>query len=202
MNKTERRPKMHLTKFQKTILAAGFISILAGALKLAVSAADFQFTFHYMRSVFIIIFGALILYFGLIAIQKSWTIFAGILCILFGFLLFLVDSNILSFSLYQIWPFVVILSGLSLIPAGFYRYKRILPVFFVPSIVLVGMGFFFLLFSLDIVKVSLREAAAAWWPALFVLFGIGMIVLFFYSQHTNNVQAQQNDDFDEYEDIS
>ena len=67
---------------------------------------------------------------------------------------------------------------------------------------LVGMGFVFLLFSLDIVKVSLREAAAAWWPVLFVLFGIGMIVLFFYSQHTNNVPAQQNDDFDEYEDIS
>ncbi|MBO7484908.1 MAG: hypothetical protein J6Y75_09840 [Spirochaetaceae bacterium] len=202
MNKPEKKPKMNLTKFQKTILAAGFISILAGILQIVISFGDFQFTFHYLRSLFIIIFGAIFLYLGLIVIQKSWTIFVGLLCILFGFLLFLIDSNILSFSLYQIWPFVVILSGLCLIPAGFYRYRRITTVFFVPSMVLIGMGFFFLLFSLDIIKISLREAAATWWPILFVLFGIGLIILFFYSQNTNNKTARQSNDFDEYEDIS
>ena len=68
---------------------------------------------------------------------------------------------------------------------------------------LVFLGVFFLQFSLHIIKVPIRYFAAMWWPLLFIFVGIGLLITFFYIQHTKKAVLESGEDFDDdYEDIS
>ncbi|MBP5793062.1 MAG: hypothetical protein J6W46_05395, partial [Spirochaetaceae bacterium] len=133
----------------------------------------------------------------------AWTIFLGSFLILNGFFIFIVKLRVLPFGMGQLWPLFVIFSSFSLLLSGFYKFKRIVAVYFVPSLVLIFLGVFFLQFSLHIIKVPIRIFAAMWWPLLFIFIGIGLLITFFYIQHTKKAVLESGEDFDDdYEDIS
>lgn len=192
-----------MPKKYNTLLAVGISCIILGALLLVVRFASANFSFISWVNVFAVLAGGVFLYLCATTIHRGWTIFLGCFLILNGFFIFIVKLRVLPVGMGQLWPFFVIFSAISLFFSGIYKFKRIVAVYFVPSLVLVFLGAFFLLFSLRIIKVPIRIFAAMWWPLLFIFVGIGLLITFFYIQHTKKAVLESGEDFDdEYEDIS
>ena len=79
------------------------------------------------------------------------------------------------------------------------RFCKLQAFYIVPGITLTGLGLFFLCFSLDIISVSFAEFARMWWPLIFVVFGLVLIVLFLYMQKQKTpVLAEDSEDDEEY----
>ncbi len=96
----------------------------------------------------------------------------------------------------ELWPIMVILSGLVLIPLGFIRYGFLPISFIVSAFVLFLLGFLFLLFSLNVIEMSITEFVSKWWPAVFIFFGLALIILFFYSKkHEQEKWVKSSEDF-------
>lgn len=192
-----------MPKKYNTLLAVGISCIILGALMLVMRFASASFSFVSGVNVFAIIAGGVLLYLCATTIHRAWTIFLGSFLILNGFFIFVVKLGVLPVGFRQLWPFIAILSAISLFFSGIYKFKRIVAVYFVPSLVLVFLGVFFLQFSLHIIKVPIRIFAAMWWPLLFIFVGIGLLITFFYIQHTKKAVLESGEDFDDdYEDIS
>ncbi|MCQ2580176.1 MAG: hypothetical protein MJ159_05730 [Treponemataceae bacterium] len=190
-----------MPKKYNTLLAVGILCIIFGVFLLVARFMSVGFSFVSWINIFAVIIGGVLLYLCATKIHRGWTIFTGSFFILNGFLLFIAKSGLLSVGMWQLWPLVLVFSGFSLFFSGLYRYKRIVAVYFVPFLVMVVLGFFFLLFSLHIIKGSIRFFAAMWWPLLFVFVGIGLLVTFFYIQKTNKAVLESGEEYDDYEDI-
>ena len=192
-----------MPKKYNTLLAVGISCIILGAILLVARFASANFSFISWVTIFAVLTGGLLLYLCATSIHRAWTIFLGCLLILNGFFIFIVKLGVLPVGMGQLWPFFVIFSSFSLFFSGIYKFKRIVAVYFVPSLVLVFLGVFFLQFSLHIIKVPIRYFAAMWWPLLFIFVGIGLLITFFYIQHTKKAVLESGEDFDDdYEDIS
>jgi len=191
-----------MPKKYNTLLAVGISCIILGALLLIGRFASASFSFISWINVFAIFIGGVFLYLCATKIHRGWTIFFGCFFILNGFFIIIVKLGILSLGIKQLWPFIVIFSAFSLFFSGIYKYKRIVAVYFVPSVVLILLGIFFLQFSMHIIKVPIRIFAATWWPLLFIFIGIGLLITFFGFQYTKKAVIESGEDFDdEYEDI-
>ena len=192
-----------MPKKYNTLLAVGISCIILGALMLVFRFASASLSFVSGLNVFAVIVGGVLLYLCATKIHRAWTIFLGSFLILNGFFIFIIKLRVLPFGMGQLWPLFVIFSSFSLLLSGFYKFKRIVAVYFVPSLVLIFLGVFFLQFSLHIIKVPIRIFAAMWWPLLFIFIGIGLLITFFYIQHTKKAVLESGEDFDDdYEDIS
>jgi FtsH-binding integral membrane protein len=82
----------------------------------------------------------------------------------------------------QTWPVMVIAAGISLVPAGLYKLRRMKSIYLFPAISLIVLGIFFSLFSFHILKVSLSTFIHQWWPLFFVIIGVILVVLYFIQQ--------------------
>ncbi|NLM01583.1 MAG: hypothetical protein GX220_09065 [Treponema sp.] len=108
--------------------------------------------------------------------QKNITfIFIG-----FELLFFLVVFLIFKFTKFlfvwtKVLPVFAIWSGISLFITGLIAKKKLRPVYLVPSLVFIFLGCFFMLFSFNIIKITLREFIFRWWPCLPV-FAVGFLV--------------------------
>lgn len=186
-----------------TLLACGLLFVVVGLILLLAKFAGIRYLLFLSRAAILLFSGAVILYFALTIIKKATSVFIGTILSFVGVLFLFVDSEILSLEIKQIWPLIGVLSGISLIISGFYRYKRLLSVFFIPAMSLICMGAFFLLFSLDIISVPFCVFAATWWPLLFIIIGIGLLCIFAYIQCTNKAVLDDGEDLDdEYEESS
>ncbi|NLK45493.1 MAG: hypothetical protein GX297_02420 [Treponema sp.] len=191
-----------MPKKYNTLLAVGISCIILGGILLAMRFSVSRFSFDTWLNILAIFLGGILLYFCAIKIRRGWIFFTGSFLVINGFFVFIVKSGIFSATMMQLWPFIVVFSGVSLFITGIYKFRRIVAFYTVPSFVLVLLGVFFLQFSLHIIKMPIRLFAAMWWPLLFVLLGIGLLITFFYIQHTNKAVIESGDDFDDYyEDI-
>lgn len=170
-------------------LALGLCFIVAGSLLLVFFMSGKRMFFF--RPIFFLVFGALLLYISFVKTHKAKHIFLGSLFALTGILFLFADSKMIPYGLNELWPCIVINTAISLIPAGVFRYKKIHPVFFVPAVVIALMGIIFLLFSLDIITQSFSKVLSMWWPLLFVLSGIVLVILYFTNQKKNFEQEEE-----------
>ena len=78
--------------------------------------------------------------------------------------------------------FFDVIFGISLMPAGIYNFKRLRSIYLFPAITMILLGVFFMLFSLDIVKMSFAEFFINWWPLLLLIAGVLLVGIFFVQQ--------------------
>lgn len=185
-------------KTLKIMLALGIFCLLAGAFLLICFVTDTFDGVELITPLTILISGAVFLYVSLAIKKNFWFTFLGISLLLNSFLILISETGILPWSLAQIWPVIVIISGISFIAASII-FNRKLPIsVWVPSFVLMFLGVLFLLFSTDIITIPFRQIAAKWWPAIMILIGVGLIVLYWYLKSFNGkVQTVLFDDSDE-----
>jgi hypothetical protein len=175
-----RDDKPHIPTAPRKLLGAGLASVTAGILLFIAAFARFELGFSATFFAAINVFCALVLYRALTRHMKSWAVFLGIYGFLASLLFLLIFGNIILFSIKEFWPLLVLFCGVCLIASGFYGKNRLAISYMVPALLLIALGFFFLLFSTDIIQVTLSSFVAKWLPVGLVLTGIVLLLLFFF----------------------
>lgn len=174
------------TKVQNFILAIGMLFILIGVyLLIAVSAEQTAGFFVFLRFLCLSGAGMVLLFLSLVVTKNCIHVFFGLNLLFFGILALIIDLKIFSVGLKELWPFLVISSGISLLPAGVYKLHEIKPSFFFPALVLIFLGLSLLPFSLHLVDVSLRKVVTFWGPIFCIALGLLLVMLFLFQQKNN-----------------
>lgn len=184
-----------------TLLIAGLGFILGGIL-LLVHVSDAALSGIYIfRFLLLSLVGSTVLYFALAGTKRAFFVFAGLFLCCTSLLLLLTDARLIPYTLHEIWPSAVVLSGVLLFPSGYIRFRKLRAFYIVPGIVLICLGLLFLCFSLDIIKQPFAEFASRRWPVIFIFFGCGLIMLFAYTQKRKSPVLCEDSDEDEDEDM-
>ena len=146
------------------LLAAGLLFIFGGILLLVYLFSRVSLGMYVFRFALFSLSGSVLLYFALTGTKPALFTFSGLFLSCCSLLFLIADARIIPYTIKQVWPVTVVLSGLALFPAGYVRFRKFQISYVVPGVVLAGLGFVFLCFSLNIIKISFAEFARAWWP--------------------------------------
>ncbi len=189
---------------QRTVLLLGLLFIIGGTQSLVALFSPLELDTYIIRPSLFLFSGLITLFASFLSSvgnqRKSLYLFTGMLLSSLWLVFLLLDSQIIPYTMSQVWPVVVILSGVILLFVAIIRYRYLPISLLLSAIVLICMGVLFLLFSLNIVVESFTEFASRWWPMLFILFGLFLILLFIYMKH-HEKEKWINDSYDD-EDIS
>jgi uncharacterized membrane protein YgdD (TMEM256/DUF423 family) len=167
--KSERKIAAKISFFIGVLLmllgVASLLGTIAGASRISV-----------LISFLVVIIGAVFAVIAVTLNKRSVYFFIAAFFLQMGFFLFLSSLHILPFSLSESWPLYSIFAGFSLFIAGWHRYGKIKPWYVVPSVVLVIFGCILLMFSFNLVPFSFFEFVIHWWPLLFVLAGLVLVL--------------------------
>jgi hypothetical protein len=135
--------------------------------------------------------GALCASFAIKLNKRSIYLFAAALFLMVGIFLFLQAIRIIPFSFSQAWPLLSVFSGLALLPAGWRKYGGFSSRFFVPSCAFVILGCVMLIFSFNVVPFSFSHFILNWWPLLFVLCGLILILISLGTKSSSAVSGEE-----------
>lgn len=121
--------------------------------------------------------------------KQGFLLGLGLTFFINGIIICLVNFNILDVTFKQIWPTFVVISGCSFLISDLFIYRRIRTSFLFPSIMLIFLGFTFLLFSMNVFNISFRKFISVFWPIILVVFGIILLIIYGI-QRINNKQFQ------------
>ena len=184
------------------LLGMGIACVLLGFILLVALSVDVEYSFSAFRHLIWSALGGVFLFVAIVKLQKKSLLFAGLFLLMTGILFFLIDTKFIPYSLDALWPVVVIIGGVSLFVSGVFVHKGIKTSHFIPSISMVLLGVFCLLFSLNVIEEPFLRLASRWWPIVLIAAGICLIVLFFV-WNTHKIQLEDvEDDFNDLDDIS
>lgn len=184
------------------LLGTGIVCVLLGFVLLVLFSVEVEYSFSVFRHLIWSVLGGVFLFWAIVKLQKKSLLFAGLFLLMTGILFFLIDIKFLSHTLDALWPVVVIIGGFSLFVSGFFVHKGIKTSQFIPSLSLILLGVFCLLFSLDVIEEPFLRLASRWWPIVLIAAGICLIALFFV-WNTHKIQLEDvEDDFNDLDDIS
>ncbi len=186
-------PETRTSLKQILMLAAGLILVMAGILLTIRKNTSVTKVFA-LRPVMCLSLSAVFLFLAFAFIKNGLFLFLGIFSFLTGIVFLLGDTELVNPTMRNLWPLIVVASGISLFPAGIYKLKRIRTVYLFPAIALVGLGLFFFLFSMHIVKISFVQFFSKWWPAFLIIFGIALVVIFLWQQSHKKEFPYMSDD--------
>ncbi len=186
-NQESEKSRILFSKPRKILLAAGLLLIGAGVLLFGLKESLDVFSFIAFRAFFFFLVGGILFYRSMTGKKLSSLFFISLVILCNGFLIIAVDIGLIPYKLIQIWPVMVMLSGIMLVPTGIYKTGRVTSRFLVPAVMIFFMGVFFLLFSLDIIPVSFISFSAQWWPLFFILAGLFLVALFFYGKKKDSM---------------
>ena len=108
--------------------------------------------------------------------DSSYLFFASFF-LMAGSFLFLSALGIVPLPFSKAWPLLSVFSGLALLPVGWRRCGGFRSRYIVSSCAFVILGFVLLVFSLRIVPFSFASFMHSWWPLLFLLGGITLVLI-------------------------
>ena len=181
-------------------LACGILFILLGIALLLVSNAKHPVIQIPLLTILLLAAGAVSLFFSIAINQRAFFLYLGLNLCFFGMLSLSLAFNVFDLTFYKIWPFGMIFCGASLVPSGYFRYRKMRPAYIFPSVVLILLGLLFCLFSFDILKVSFSKFVACWWPAGIIILGTVLVTVFVIQKKNQTSFPYINDDeLDEYD---
>lgn len=178
MNKEKKNKQEKKINGWEVLLPLGFILILIG-LAMFIQVV-FSISFWSLWPFLLVLAGLAFSYLCFHVNHQSKFLFVGVFLFLSGILMLIISSGFTTWNLKQLWPFFSLFLGVSLLLTGRYKKKRWGTFqFIIPSILLIVLSFFFSLFSFGYIKESLSEIVAVFWPLLFVVGGLSMVVVFY-----------------------
>ncbi|MBP5587516.1 MAG: hypothetical protein J6X37_02175 [Treponema sp.] len=186
-------------KFFRTTLAIGFMCILIGLSLILILPAKNTEGFLFIFFFVLMCLAAFLTYASLVLL-KPVLLYSGMNLFIYSVAAEIFTTKLIPVHMSKIWPLFMIVFGITLIPSGYLRFKKIRTVYLIPAIVLVFLGTVFSLFSFHIIKVSFRRFIAFVWPAILIAGGLFLIVYYLYSQKYEESFIQDSDDQDEQED--
>ncbi len=179
------------------MLALGLFFIFCGTTLLVMFLSPLETYSYLLLPTGVLVVGLVMLYLTLKGNKRAFFTFTGLFLCASWLLLLLVSAEIFDYSIYELWPIFVIISAIVLVPLGYIKYNFLPITLIVSAAVLAIVGITLLLFSLDIIKMSMTEFASQWWPLAIILFGFSLIMLFFYTQKHEREKWVKNFDDDE-----
>lgn len=145
----------------------------------------------------LVVAGAFCAVFAIRLSKRSSYLFFASLFFMAGVFLFLSSLGIIALPLSRSWPLLSVFSGLALLPVGWRRYGGFNTRYFVSSCAFVALGCVLLVFSLRMVPFSFRSFIYTWWPLLFILGGITLVLSSMASRYnpdhnSRNAPAEKN----------
>ncbi len=169
-------------KTMNMILALGVLCILAGILFFTARiAAPLQATIETWTILFVVT-GAVIFYFSLTVFKYSILFFTGLFGVLSGTAFMIMSTGLFSHGFGELWPVSVIIASICLLLTGVAKDRSVHASFLFPSLVMAVLGGLFLLFSLDVIKMSFSSFAAYWWPIVPLLTGATIVIIYILQQ--------------------
>lgn len=165
------------------LLASGLICIAGGVFLLLCMFAGESLTTPILVPVFVLIAGVIMAIYAFIRYKTVWTVFFGYFLTASSFFIMICGSDMTAHSMNELWPVLAIICGVAFCAAGITARHKILLSNAIFSMVMVLMGVFFLLFSMDVITVPFRTFASRWWPLLLIAFGLLLIIVFIYKQN-------------------
>ncbi len=111
---------------------------------------------------------------------------------------FLVDV-VLPFTVKEAWPIYGVTAGLALFISGYIKYKSVKFGYGIPSVVLFGMGIWYSLFSMHIIKMSFGTVVATLGP--FFMGSVALfLVLFFLLQQKHKELVLEDEEIGTFSD--
>ena len=163
---------------QNILLALGLIFIIVGIILTACNYSSVE-SANLKPSVITILAGAMFLFLGMGIIQSSFVIFCGLMIFLIGIPMLLNALEIVHISVLRMLPYSMICAGTSLFLTGVYKFRKVKASFFFPSVLLIVLGVFLLLFALGILRFSLATFVSRWLPLLILVVGVGLVAVFY-----------------------
>lgn len=128
--------------------------------------------------------------------KKAYQLFLSILFMILGIFQFLLVNNFVSYSLGQLWPCICFFSGISLIISGYWKYKKVMLAYLIPSFTIIVMGIWFFLFSLKIIKQPISFVVSSFGPVFIVLLVVLLIGFFYLQKKYKELVILEEDDED------
>jgi hypothetical protein len=170
------RPETRKKKFARIIFCIGVVLSLLGGVFILLNFASLSRR-QIAGSFLLLIIGGLCVFFAIkLKRRPLYLFFAALFILVILFLLFRI-TGVIKLTLKQSWPILSVFSGLALLPAGRRRYGDIRRIYLVPSIAMVALGGFLMLFSLRITSFSFKQFALEWGPVIIVISGIMLLLL-------------------------
>lgn len=173
------------------ILLGMFFLIMVMIFSLSIEHIYDANMFYLLILIFQISSGAIIINNTIILTHKGFHFFMGLLFSGWGIMILLIQT-VIPFNLIQCWPLFAILSGLVLFFSGVYKYRKIKFGYLMPAIVLVCMGFWYMLFSFRIIKIPFLTVSRIVGPIF--LFGVALSLVLFFLIQQKHKELVINDD--------
>lgn len=88
----------------------------------------------------------------------------------------------IPFTTKEFWPVYGILAGIALCVSGHLKYGSIKFGYLIPSVTLIGMGMWYLLFSMGIIRLSFRYVVMTLGPLFLISIALLLIIYYFVQQ--------------------
>ena len=165
-----------LNVLQNKLLVFGCASIIVGAL-LLLGTLGYLPAAEIFWPVLLILTGLGMLYAVFFHNARESYVFSGFFLALGGTLVLLMNTVLTRFALVRIWPVFMTIAGLSLFGYAMRKAPVHRVALIIPACAIALLSLVFLVFSLGIAGVDFIQFVALWWPALFVVVGVILIVL-------------------------
>ena len=181
------------------LLAVGVILILAGLFLIS------RFSTGFASEVLVVpfaimIFGAVIFYVAMTLVHWAILFFLGLLAFCVGLCSSFVLSGILPFGTEHLWPIAVILSGICLILTCVFKHRKLRGVYLFPAALIEVLGVVFLLFSLNVIKISFSTFVSKWGPLVLIFAGAALVGVFFWQRNFNDFFPYDKDELSDLTD--
>ena len=121
-------------------------------------------------------FGLILLYFVFAKGAVDLYLFPGFLFSLVGLMFLIIKVLPPSVELKRIWPVFMTNTGIALWLYGYALKKERRYSIFIPAWSIILLSFVFIVFSLDIIKMSFLTFIRTWWPLIFLIFGSFLVI--------------------------
>ena len=167
--------KKFVFHFPRKMLIAGSIFLVAGGALLLRTTGFLTANLSLWPTVIVLI-GLMLLHRVYFKNGADAHIFSGIFLILVGAFLLVLNTGVLESDFKQFWPLFMLFAGVSLFFFGLKKNGAARLGMTIPAVAIILLSLFFLLFSLQIVSMSLRRFVVVWWPGILVFAG-GMLII-------------------------
>lgn len=187
-----------IKNIHKIILAFGLFCTLCGIFSQILVIKKRAIDFPLVLSITVSLIGAFFLYLACIKKTSMWKFMTGLFLTLSGIFFLVVETCFSAYNLAVLWPVLVSFVGISVIFGAVFSKKKITFSIVIPSVLLIFMGILYLLFSLDIVKISFISVVTNLLPFVLILSGAVLLGVFFYvqsgRQHIRPDLVEDNDE--------
>lgn len=165
-------------KLQNILLALGLFLFLTGIVMALLPPVMQIETYHFALNCAFVVITAALVYFSILS-QNAVVFYISVNFCLLSLAYLLLNARLGDVNLKQVWPIIVIVFGITLLPVGRFHYKKFRTFYVIPSASLTVLGAFFFLFTFKIIDMPLRVFFASFMPFFFIIGGIALIILYY-----------------------